>query len=62
VSNDDVAMYFVERKGKRASLRELLLDTYGRVKDWPKDFFGDALGETREQARLMFERQRKASK
>ena len=60
VANDGVAMYFVERKGKNAHLRELALDEYGRVNDWPKDFFGDALGETREQARLMFERQKKA--
>ena len=59
VANDAVAMYFVERKGKSAHLRELLLDKYGRVGDWPKDFFGDALGETREQARLMFERKKK---
>lgn len=62
VANDAVAMYFVERRGKSAHLRELLLDEYGRVVDWPKDFFGDALGETREQARLMFERKQKAGK
>jgi predicted ATPase len=62
VANDAVAMYFVERKGKSAHLRELLLDEYGRVGNWPKDFFGDALGETREQARLMFERKQKAAK
>ncbi|WP_421575766.1 DUF3696 domain-containing protein [Stenotrophomonas maltophilia] len=62
VTNEAVAMYFVERKGKSAQLRELLLDEYGRVSDWPKGFFGDALGETREQARLMFERKQKAIK
>lgn len=62
VANDAVAMYFVERKGKSAHLRELVLDEYGRVGNWPKDFFGDALGETREQARLMFERKQKAAK
>lgn len=62
VANDAVAMYFVERKGKSAHMRDLTLDEYGRVMDWPKDFFGDALGETREQARLMFERKQKESK
>lgn len=61
VSANDAAMYFVERDGKSAKLRALELDDYGRVKNWPEGFFGDALGETREQARLMFERQ-KASK
>ena len=50
-------MYFVEREGKVACLRPLDLDDFGRVKNWPEGFFGDALGETREQARLMFTRQ-----
>lgn len=54
-----VALYFVERNGGGAQLRDLALDDYGRVTVWPKDFFGDALGETREQARLMFERQQR---
>ncbi|SDY18403.1 Protein of unknown function [Variovorax sp. YR634] len=60
VKPDQVAMYFVERDRKAAKLRELLLDEFGRVKNWPEGFFGDALGETREQAKLMFERQRGA--
>ncbi len=60
VSANDAAMYFVERDGKSAKLRALALDTYGRVKNWPEGFFGDSLGETREQARLMFERQKAA--
>jgi len=57
VSSKEAAMYFVERDGKAATLRELELDDFGRVKNWPAGFFGDVLGETREQARLMFERQ-----
>lgn len=57
VSPKEAAMYFVEQDGKSAKLRVLELDDYGRVKNWPDGFFGDAMGETREQARLMFERQ-----
>ena len=60
VGANEAAMYFVERDGKSAKLRALELDDYGRVKNWPEGFFGDALGETREQARLMFERQKAA--
>lgn len=60
-SSDRIAMYFVERQGKSAKARPLQLDPYGRVDGWPEGFFGDALGETREQARLMFERQKTAS-
>jgi hypothetical protein len=51
-------MYFVEREGADAKLCKLDVDAYGRVKNWPNKFFGDALGETKEQARLMFERQK----
>lgn len=58
ISTADSAMYFVERDGQAAQLRELNLDEFGRVSNWPTGFFGDALGETREQARLMFERQK----
>lgn len=56
VKKTDASMYFVEQEGKTARLRTLELDEYGRVQNWPEGFFGDALGETREQARLMFER------
>lgn len=54
---DEAVMYFVERDDKAARMRPLELDDFGRVKNWPEGFFGDALGETREQARLMFARQ-----
>ena len=50
------AMYFVERDKNGSHLCPLELDDYGRVKNWPEQFFGDVLGETAEQARLMFER------
>lgn len=59
MSTDQVAMYFVERARAKAVLRALEMDEFGRVPNWPKDFFGDALGETREQARLMFDRMKK---
>jgi hypothetical protein len=66
---DSVAMYFVEREAQPATehktpspatLRKLELDEFGRVKNWPDGFFGDALGETREQASRMFARQKAA--
>lgn len=50
------AMYFVEREGSAAQLRPLDLDDLGRVKNWPDGFFGDALGETREQTALAIQR------
>ncbi|KRA33539.1 hypothetical protein ASD68_11205 [Rhodanobacter sp. Root627] len=55
VTREDCAMYFVERDGRRASLRPLEVDEVGRIRNWPTQFFGDALGETREQAKLAIE-------
>lgn len=60
ITSQGCALYFVERDGRNAKLRELDVDEFGRVKNWPEGFFGDALGETREQARLMFERQKES--
>jgi len=56
VSISDAAMYFVEREGKNARLLPLKVDDFGRVTNWPKEFFGDALGETREQTALAIKR------
>ena len=49
VKPKDTAMYFVEREGRNAKLRELTPNEFGSI-DWPDKFFGDAVGEAREQA------------
>lgn len=56
VHPSQAAMYFVEREGQAARLRELKLDDLGRVANWPDKFFGDSLGETREQTALAIQR------
>ena len=56
LTTNDAAMYFVERDGKAAKMRPLELDDLGRVKNWPEGFFGDVLGETREQTALVIRR------
>lgn len=56
ITTTDAAMYFVEREGKAAHIRSLELDDFGRVKYWPEGFFGNALGETREQTALAIQR------
>jgi predicted ATPase len=53
---------FVEKIEGHSRFRRLELDSYGRVTNWPERFFGDALGETEEQARLMFQRRMEASR
>lgn len=40
-------LYFVDRGAdRRAALQRLQVDAYGRVANWPPQFFGDALGES----------------
>jgi len=53
---EQVAMYFVENLDGNAQLRTLDVDDFGRVHNWPDGFFGDALGETREQTKLAIKR------
>ncbi|MCG8312449.1 MAG: DUF3696 domain-containing protein [Pseudomonadales bacterium] len=53
---NDAALYFVEREGVYAHLRELEVDSLGKIRNWPDSFFGDALGETREQTRQSIQR------
>jgi energy-coupling factor transporter ATP-binding protein EcfA2 len=56
IAPKDCAMYFVEREGKEAKLRKLIPNEFGGITNWPDKFFGDAIGETREQAKARIER------
>ncbi|MBF0260794.1 MAG: DUF3696 domain-containing protein [Magnetococcales bacterium] len=56
--NDNVAMYFVERKNDESELRRLEVDAFGTVKNWPEHFFGDSVGEARAQAMARAQRMR----
>ncbi|HVS39471.1 MAG TPA: DUF3696 domain-containing protein [Gemmataceae bacterium] len=58
ISPDDCRLYFVER-GESAALNRLEVDEYGRIKNWPSKFFGDAIGEVEHQTRRMIERMAK---
>lgn len=60
--HDDCRLYFIDRaQGGAAELRRLEVDRFGRVANWPKKFFGDAMGETERQMRRMIERTRAAA-
>lgn len=56
ITLDKAIMYFVEREGSIAQMRTLELDQFGRVQNWPEGFFGNALGETREQTAMAIKR------
>jgi hypothetical protein len=56
----DCALYFVDKVGAEARFRSLEADDLGRVKNWPPHFFGDSLGETKEQTDIMLKRLKEA--
>lgn len=45
VGREDVALYFCDSTAGESRLSELLVDTSGGITNWPKDFFGDPLGD-----------------
>jgi predicted ATPase len=56
LSEKDVALYFCEVGPEGAVARPLEVDQFGRIGNWPKHFFGDAVGETGQQLRHMVDR------
>ncbi|HPS76755.1 MAG TPA: DUF3696 domain-containing protein, partial [Thermoanaerobaculaceae bacterium] len=57
LNEDECRLYFVDQPdGLSASLSRLEMDKYGRIANWPKQFFGDTIGETERQTRSMLER------
>lgn len=42
---NDAALYFTTSANSKSRLEELALDPYGNIKNWPKNFFGDELGD-----------------
>ena len=59
IAPDDCRLYFVKRGEESAELQRLGVDEYGRIKNWPDRFFGDAIGEVERQTRRMIERMSK---
>ncbi|UXI03592.1 DUF3696 domain-containing protein [Photobacterium sp. TY1-4] len=53
---DQCALYFVEREESDAVLKTLKMDKFGRIDEWPKNFFGDATGEVRKQVQETMQR------
>jgi hypothetical protein len=56
---EECRLYFVTKEEEIAALQRLEVDEYGRIKNWPERFFGDAIGEVERQTRRMIERMSK---
>ncbi|MCY4369302.1 MAG: DUF3696 domain-containing protein [bacterium] len=44
-SKESVALYFCAQDEGRSRIEPLGLDEFGRISNWPRDFFGDLMGE-----------------
>ncbi|MFV8753599.1 DUF3696 domain-containing protein [Nannocystaceae bacterium ST9] len=51
IAAESVALYFCEEGPEGSVIRHLDLDDFGRITNWPKDFFGDIAGDTAAQIR-----------
>lgn len=47
----EVGLWFCESNGHNSTIRELELDPFGTIGNWPKDFFGDQFGEVASMAK-----------
>ncbi|MGW8527590.1 DUF3696 domain-containing protein [Nocardiopsis sp. NPDC055824] len=45
-SSEDCSVYFCDSQGRKSTIRELELDDYGNIKNWPDGFFGNSLEES----------------
>ena len=52
----DTALYFCEMEKEASALTPLNLDSFGNIANWPKDFFGDEVGEMAETANAIVRR------
>lgn len=57
LKRDEVALYFCEMKGRRSTLRELNVDLFGSITNWPEGFFGDPMEDIAAQAEARLERE-----
>jgi len=55
---DDTALYFCHLKNASSAIEKLDVDSYGNIRNWPKNFFGDEMGELADMTIAAMERQK----
>jgi len=60
ISSIDTAIYFAEMTSYGSILKRLEMDDYGNIKNWPKNFFGDEVGDITAMTQAAIERQIKS--
>lgn len=56
LTRDQTALYFCKPGPDGSTIEELQIDKYGRISNWPENFFGDAIGDTEQQMDAMLRR------
>jgi len=57
IKPEEVALYFAEAGENGAKLKELNVNLFGEIENWPDDFFGDEMGELAARMRAAAERE-----
>jgi len=55
-NSESAALYFCESIKGESILKELNLDLFGNITNWPKDFFGDEMGELSAMSQAIYKR------
>ena len=61
IQPEDVAIYYVKRRGAAAELEPLQVDLFGEITNWPEHFFGDEMADVAARMRAAQERRRKGA-
>jgi len=62
ISPEQAALYFCHTEKGESHLTPLDLDLFGKIKNWPRDFFGDEFGEIAAMSQAALERTRRAAR
>ena len=55
---DDTTLYFCHLEDGTSAIEKLDVDTYGNIRNWPTNFFGDEMGELADMTVAAMERQK----
>lgn len=58
IKNEDISVYFADASISPANLRPLEVDTFGNIKNWPENFFGDEIGDITAHAKAALEKRK----
>ena len=61
LGSDEIKLYFCDVSDGEPKLVDLDPDLFGNIRNWPRNFFGDAFGETAAAEIARLERRAKAS-